>query len=151
MTGAAPPARLVAVCDLGPASTDPARASFDVAELLVLADGRRVVLHEGERGWTEGYVGPLPRPPHTREEVVRSALTVVLPDGDEDGEPHPWAWLAELARAKGVDVTADELRVLPYDVELTDRLLAWVAGAWVAGASVAGASVGEAQGRRPGA
>lgn len=124
VTGSAPPARLVAVCDLRSQDTD--RASFDVTELLVLADGQRVVLHEGERGWTSHVVGQLPRPVWTREGVVRSALTVVLPDGDDDPEPHPWAWLAELATAAGVPVTADDLRGLPYGVELSERLAAWL-------------------------
>lgn len=120
------PVRLVALCDLGPRSHDAARASFGVDEHLVLASGRRVVLHAGERGWTSHYVGPPPRPPWTRDEVVRGALTVVLPDGDDDPEPHPWHWLAGLARARGVEVSADDLRALPYEVELTERLEAWL-------------------------
>lgn len=122
------PVRLIALCDLGPRSSDPAQASVGVDEHLELASGRRVVLHAGERGWTSGYVGPAPRPAWTEAEIVQGALLVVLPDGDDDPEPHPWAWLAELARARGVEVTADDLRALPYDVELTDRLRAWVGG-----------------------
>ena len=49
-------------------------------------------------------------------------LTVVLPDDDDDHEPHPWSWLSDLARARGLDVTADDLRALPYDVVFTDEL-----------------------------
>jgi hypothetical protein len=50
-------------------------------------------------------------------------LTTVLPDGDDIDEKHPWEWLAELAQAHGIDVTADDLRQVPYEVVLTERVL----------------------------
>jgi len=38
---------------------------------------------------------------------MRDVLTTVLPDRDNTGGEHPWEWLAELARARKIDVTAD--------------------------------------------
>jgi hypothetical protein len=51
----------------------------------------------------------------------------LLPDDDEGPEPHPWWWLSELARSRGLDVTADDLRALPYDVVFTGELSRWLA------------------------
>ncbi len=61
----------------------------------------------------------------TRQDTIDTVLAVVLPDPD-DGEEHPWAWLAHLARFRGLNVTAEELRGLPYEVVLTDRLTRWL-------------------------
>jgi len=58
----------------------------------------------------------------TLEVLTNDVLTVVLPDDDDDPEPHPWSWLSDLARARGLDVSADDLRALPYDVVFTDGL-----------------------------
>ena len=85
-----------------------------------------MTLHD-ERGFT---VGAPPgqggvRAHETVESVERDVLTVVLPD-DDSGEEHPWSWLAELARAGGLDVTADDLRVLPYEVVLTESVKRWL-------------------------
>jgi hypothetical protein len=33
----------------------------------------------------------------------------------------------ELARSRGLNVTADDLRALPYDVVFTDELRGWLA------------------------
>ena len=40
-------------------------------------------------------------------------------------EAHPWSWLAALAEARGLSVTADDLRALPYEVVLTDDVRQW--------------------------
>lgn len=97
----------------------PGSVSFSVDELAVLADGRRVVLHEGERGWSSS--GPATTDPLgglTQEDIESGALTTVLPDGEDPAEEHPYEHLAALARAQGVSVTADRLRAVPYTVEL---------------------------------
>ena len=119
---------LGAVCDIRPPFDDELRQSFSVGEFALLADGRRVILHE-ERGFT---IGAPPgqggvRAHETAESVERDVLNVVLPDDDDSGEEHPWSWLAGLARARGLDVTADDLRVLPYEVVLTERVKRWLA------------------------
>lgn len=118
---------LGAWCDVVP--EDPTRASpgsvsFDVDEFAELADGRRVQLHRGERGFglsgpqtrTGGPIGDL-----TAAEIESGVLATVLPDED-DGEEHPWEWLADLLRAQGVVVSADSLTSVPYRVELSERL-----------------------------
>jgi len=58
-------------------------------------------------------------------------LNVVLPDDDEEAavEAHPWSWLAELARARGLKATAEDLRALTYEVILTDNVTRWLAPA----------------------
>jgi hypothetical protein len=53
-------------------------------------------------------------------------LNVVLPDDDESEDDHPWSWLAELAQARGLDLTAEDLQALPYEVILTDRVIRWL-------------------------
>ncbi len=93
---------------------------FDVHEFAVLDDGRRVTLHEG-RGF--GWSGP--EDPWwflSLESLERDVLTTVLPDDDDTGDEHPWEWLAELLRVQGVACTAEELRLLPYEVVLSERL-----------------------------
>ena len=60
------------------------------------------------------------------EDLVSDVLNVVLPDDDDSGEPHPWEWLAGLGRARGLDVTADGLRALPYEVVLGDDVRRWL-------------------------
>jgi hypothetical protein len=62
----------------------------------------------------------------TPDSIRQDVLNVVLPDDDESGEDHPWEWLAEQARLQGIDVTADELKALPYEVILTERLAGWL-------------------------
>lgn len=111
----------------GPGETvlDPSGLAFSVEEFAVLADGRRLRLH-AERGFAMG-AGAHPWAFVTRAGLRSDVLTTVLPDdAEETGEEHPWDWLAQLLRAQGVEASPDELRVLPYDVELSDRLRALV-------------------------
>jgi hypothetical protein len=130
------PGRVVgigAVCDLARQLVPDARSqSFSVSEFVTLDDGRRVILHD-DRGFTIGLGGGSERyedlrTGETRESIIHNVLLVVLPDDDEtaQGEDHPWSWLAELARARGLNVTAEDLRGLPYEVVLTDELTRWL-------------------------
>lgn len=132
------PGRVVglgAICDLGPQRSGEARdQSFSVSEFVALEDGRRVTLHE-DRGFTVGLrstgnsdPGDL-REHETLESLTRDVLNVVLPDDEEPAEGHPYSWLADLARARGLKVTADELRSLPYEVTFTDTVRRWLAPA----------------------
>jgi hypothetical protein len=127
-------AGLGAICDLSPPGADPRSQSFKVSEFVTLEDGRRVLLHDGGRGVTAGGVrttggwrAPDVRWGLTLEDLARDVLTVVLPDDEDDTEPHPWSWLSDLARSRGLDVTADDLRALPYAVVFTDELQRWLA------------------------
>jgi hypothetical protein len=132
------PGRVVglgAICDLGPQRPDDARAgSFSVSEFVTLEDGRRVILHE-DRGFTialrsTGRTDPGELREHmTIESLTRDVLNVVLPDDDMPAEAHPWSWLADLARARGLNVSADDLRSLPYEVTFTDNVRRWLAPA----------------------
>jgi hypothetical protein len=132
------PGRVVglgAICDLGPLRADhPPSQGFKVSEFVMLEDGRRVLLHDGGRGLmtsgvlsTGGWKAPDVRWGLTPEQLASDVLTVVLPDDEDDAEPHPWSWLSDLAQARGLDVTADDLRKLPYDVVFTDELREWLA------------------------
>lgn len=117
---------LGAICALARGAEDARSQSFSVGEFVLLEDGRRVVLHR-DRGFTIGSrTGPV-RDGETRDSITRNVLNVVLPD-DDTGDEHPWTWLAELSRARGLDVTADDLRGLPYEVVLTDDVTRWLAG-----------------------
>lgn len=110
---------LGALCDLR--SAGDYSLSFAVSEFLTLADGRRVVLHE-ERGFTISGTGA----GETAESITQDVLNTVLPDevpGEEPTEDDPYPWLADLARTRGLQVTTDNLRALPYQVILTDAVL----------------------------
>jgi len=123
--------RLGAWCDIESEDATILVKSFAVREFAVLADGRRIELH-ADRGWTEGLHGVGEKPTaadlwrfNTRENLERAVLDTVLPDDAEDtNEDHPWDWLSELLRARGIEASSEELRGLPYDVEFSDRLLA---------------------------
>lgn len=120
------PARFVPGPDMpSPVAGTPPGISFRVEEFAVLADGRRVRLH-AERGFGLS-AGVDPWQYQTLERLEADVRTTLLPDDAEDsGEDHPWEWLSELLRAQGIEASTEELRVLPYDVEFSDRLRARV-------------------------
>jgi hypothetical protein len=121
------PVRVVglgAICDLDPspyAIHDERQHSFTVCEFALLDNGERVTLH-AERGYSGRASSGSIWAHETVETVTHDVLNVVLPD-PEDGEEHPWEWLAELAQAQGIDVTADQLRQVPYEVVVTERVI----------------------------
>jgi hypothetical protein len=87
----------------------------------VLDSGERVMF-ERQTGATEAGVRPVASWAHeTVEMITRDVLTTVLPDDDDTDDEHPWEWLAELAQARGIDVTVDDLQQVPYEVVLTER------------------------------
>jgi hypothetical protein len=125
-----------AICDLTPQLVADGRSqSFSVSEVVTLEDGRRVTLHR-DRGFTIGLGSRSERYEDLRagqtvDSITRLVLVTVLPDDDEEAavEAHPWSWLAELARARGLNVTAEDLRGLTYEVILTDKVTQWLAPA----------------------
>ena len=126
---------LGAICDLRPQTSDEARSeSFSVREFVILEDGRRVILHE-DRGFTLGWRSSGEsrcadiREHVTLESLTQDVLNVVLPDDDKCAEDHPWSWLSDLARARGLNMTAEDLRGLPYEVIFTDKVRRWLASA----------------------
>jgi hypothetical protein len=103
----------------------PGGIDFRVEEFAVLADGRRIRLH-AERGFGLS-AGVDPWQFLTLESLEADVRATVLPDDAEDtGEDHPWEWLSDLLRVQGIEASTEELRVLPYDVEFSDRLRARV-------------------------
>ena len=129
--------RLVTVADVA-APVDPGDLAVSVRHEAVIDDGRRIVLLDG-RGFTESLRGPGSDrvdvwTSTSEDDLARTARVVVGPDepyGDltqADMEAGHWAALADVLRAQGVQVDADELRGLPHDVELTDALRARLGG-----------------------
>ena len=131
------PGRVVglgAICDLGPERYDSRDQGFFVSEFVTLQDGRRVILHE-DRGFAVGVrssdqsdPGDL-RQRETLDSLTEAVLTTVLPDEDDCTDEHPWSWLADLARARGLNVTVEDMRDLPYDVIFTGKVRRWLASA----------------------
>jgi hypothetical protein len=68
-----------------------------------------------------------PRTGVDRQDMVETALAVVLPDDDDDPDDHPYEWLCELLAAQGVRASVEDLRDVPYVVELSERLEARLA------------------------
>lgn len=127
------PGRVIGIgayCELAEQG-DKRTQSFDVSEFIVLETGERVWIHH-ERGFTSG-LGHTSQEDETLSssmtiaELTNDVLTAVLPDeGFGDGEDHPWEWLAELAQARGLTITVDELKRLPYEVVFTDAVEQWI-------------------------
>ena len=101
----------------------------------VLEDGSRLLLLD-DRGWTEELRGAGANgiddlwALKVERDIVETARVVVGPDepfggrSQDDMETDHWNTLAENLRAHGVVVDAGELRQLPHDVVLSDRLRA---------------------------
>ena len=133
IVGPAPVVGLGAICDLDETSQDGRAQSFAVSEFALLNDGRRVIL-QSDRGFTIGLGTGSEVPSdlataETTDSITRDVLNVVLPDDDDSGDEHPWEWLADLAQARGLDVTAADLQVLPYQVILTASVSQWLQSA----------------------
>ena len=112
---------------------EPRRIAVSARHEAVLEDGNRLLLLD-DRGWTEelrgaGADGIEDFWAVTPErDIVETARAVVGPDEpfggrtQNDMETDHWNALAEILRAQGVAVDAGELRQLPHEVELSDRL-----------------------------
>jgi hypothetical protein len=124
-------ARLITFVDIADDDgADARRMSVSVRQDAVLADGRRVVLLD-DRGWSAAQNDSADIwASETVEEMEREARIVVGPDEPFEGhsqadmEESHWEGLARTLRARGVEVEPGELKALPHDVELSDRVLA---------------------------
>ena len=126
--------RLVTLADLRERA-DPREMSVSALHEAVLDDGRRVTLLD-DRGWASRVYGPGVDEETdawrfaSEREIEETARAVVGPDepfGDRtqaDMERDHWRRLAEKLAVDGVVVDAGELRGLPHDVVLGDRLRA---------------------------
>ena len=122
--------RLETIADLQRAENAP-DMSVSARLEAVLADGRRIVLLDG-RGWTASLRGSGVDVWATTSEgqIAETARAVVGPDeaycwrSQSEMDTSHWATLAETLRAHGVGGSADDLRRLPHDVVLSERLRA---------------------------
>ena len=134
--------RLVTLVDVQDEVADASQMSVSARHEAELADGRRVLLLD-DRGWTStaliAYpVGEVPDGEHqpdiwamtSIEDIEETARVVVGPDepfgehSQEEMEASHWAYLADVLRQQGIVVDALELRRLPHDVVLSERLRA---------------------------
>lgn len=120
---------LGAICGIRPQSDHAADGSqrFSVSEFALLADGTRVMLH-CDRGLTLGLPTGDIHARLTLTSLRQDVMNVVLPDDDECRDAHPWSWLAELARARGLAVEASDLENLPYEVVFAESVTRWLRG-----------------------
>jgi hypothetical protein len=136
-------ARLLTLVDLVEDDIE-GQMSFSARHEAELDDGRRLLLLD-DRGWTSSLLLPAANPPSAGdladfwaatsvEEIVDTSRWVVGADepfggrSQEDMERDHRSHLVEILRQQGVAVDADELKALPHDVVLSERLLALVGG-----------------------
>jgi hypothetical protein len=134
--------RLLTLVDVVERFGDARQMSLSARHEAVLADGRRILLL-ADRGWTESlmtFSQDVPDADSRRDEldiwavtsvedIEQTARTVVGPDEPFAGhsrekmaESH-WAHLASVLAEQGVVADPSDLRRLPHDVELSERLL----------------------------
>jgi hypothetical protein len=134
--------RLVTFVDLAEGVGGTRQMAFSARHEAELPDGRRVLLLD-DRGWSasslivrgEGEV-PEVQPDSwatmSVEDIEQTARIVVGPDepfegsSQENAEEEHWAYLSDVLRQHGVAMDARDLRRLPHDVVLGERLLARV-------------------------
>jgi hypothetical protein len=128
--------RLVTIADVrDEEGADPNRMSVSARHEAELDDGRRVLLLD-DRGWTSVLRGAGVEEfadvwaTTSAREIESTTRMVVGPDepfGErtwEDMEADHWAAMAEVLREHGVVADAQELKQLPHEVVLSDRLRA---------------------------
>jgi hypothetical protein len=129
--------RLVTLADVNE-DADARRISVSARHEALLDDGRRMLLLD-DRGWSETLGGGANRAADiwaltSEQHLAETARVVVGPDEPFDGRSQDdmdadhWNALAVNLRALGVDADAGELKQLPHDVVLSDRLLARLRG-----------------------
>lgn len=99
--------------------------TFAVRELLVLEDGHRVPLREGLE-FTIGVPCADVHDALTRESLIDAMRAVVLPELSAIDPERPWDCLVRLARRRRVQTCAEEISQLPYELILTESVLAWL-------------------------
>lgn len=135
------PSRVVGIghaCDFSPEAPEsgPPRSAtvkesqgFEVKEFVELADGRRVIV---ARSWFKlNLVTELLPDVHTvmpTDNIRQNVLLNLLLDDDLEArnDDRPWQSFAERVREQGIAVTAQELKVLPYEVVLTGEVVRWL-------------------------
>jgi hypothetical protein len=118
---------LGAWCDLVPQNqsrNSPGSVSFLVCEFAVLANDAKVTLRN--RGFAvSGPVPPTDMDPlagMTVEEIESHARTAMMPDEVDSEDEHPYEFIQDLLRSRGIEASASSLRLVPYTFELSPRL-----------------------------
>jgi hypothetical protein len=128
---------LVTLIDVDEGNSDARQMAVSARHEAALADGGRALLLD-DRGWASsalmpyeaGEERPDPWAGTTLEEIEETARVVVGPDeppaghSQEEAEEAHWAYLADVLREQGVVVDPPELKQLPHEVVLSERLLA---------------------------
>ena len=115
---------LVTVADLDYNTSDKTRISVSARLAVVLDTGRSVLLLD-DRGWstTQKWSDA------SVEEIRETALVVVGPDEpfedrtEEDMAADYWEYLSDLLERQDLAIDPAELRELPHEVRLSQRLL----------------------------
>ena len=132
-------ARLVTLVDLRDDGLG-SQMSFSARHEAVLEDGRHLLLLD-DRGWSTSLLRSTADSDSaedipdfwavtSRGDIEEMTRQVVGPDepfdgrSQEDMEEDHWAHLAGILRQQGVAADAEELKGLPHDVVLSERLLA---------------------------
>ena len=117
--------RLVTTVDVDDRALDDGRVSVRALHEAVLTDGRRLLLLD-DRGWASSAAWTAV----SVADVEETTRVVVGPDEPAEGstweeaQADHWNHLARTLQAHGVSVDAGDLRRLPHDVALGDRLRA---------------------------
>jgi hypothetical protein len=130
-------ARLVTLVDLRDDGADTHGMSLSTRHEAELDDGRRLLLLD-DRGWSSSLnaVAGSERDVWAFTSVAdieETSRVVVGPDepfegkSQQDMETDHWNHLAQILSQQGVAVDAGELKQLPHDVVLSERLLGRVA------------------------
>jgi hypothetical protein len=125
-------ARLVTFVDVNDRVRHARQMSLSARHEAVLADGRRVLLLD-DRGWASSLRGGHDIWGVTSvDDIKEEARVVVGPDepfggrSQEEMESDHWAYLSQILRQQGVNISAGELAGVPHDVVLSERVLARV-------------------------
>lgn len=131
--------RLVTCADVDIGVVDTRHVSVSARHEAELADGSRVLLLN-DRGWasTQSWDAT------SREEIQETTRMVVGPDepfeglSGEDMAADHWNSLGQILHRQGVVIDAADLRRLPHDVVLSQRLLARIGGGAGTGTGTSG-------------
>ncbi|ALG28418.1 hypothetical protein AOZ07_04995 [Glutamicibacter halophytocola] len=116
---------IAALCDLDDTPTDNSRPSISVkiTQCILMSDGSMISLDLG-RGFTAISHGPGPaRWRQSSDALISEILDLVRVDDPEKPGEHPWEGIAAAARSRGIDVDAETLKEMPYQVLLSDRVI----------------------------
>ncbi len=127
------PVATVAVCELDspPADDSAPGVSMKITQSVRLSDDSLIRL-DMDRGVTSWRHGARPGEPiswkRPLDEVIAEVLVLVSAEVGDDPDGHPWDELAAAARTRGVDVDAETLSRLPYQVLLSAEAVAVFVG-----------------------